>query len=140
MTDVFNVGLPQQAIASLTSAQQTEVLQAVSDEMDGYFRNRWGYGSVPFTTFDSAVTLCAARMAAFRLVVVRGFRSNSPQDMELRKGYEDAITWLKAVEHQQITPNVVVATANAAGSQQPSLITSSVVDLSTGVTAPTRGW
>lgn len=140
LADVQNLGLPAQAIAQMTPAQTTAILQAASDEADGYFTPRYGIGSCPLLQWDTSITNAVAKIAAFRMMRVRGYQSNSGADKSFEADYNDAKEFLKAVQHQQITPNVKPASLNLPGSVQPQVVSVSVVDLSTGATRSNRGW
>ncbi|HTQ46660.1 MAG TPA: phage protein Gp36 family protein [Polyangiaceae bacterium] len=140
ITDVQNLGVPAQAIGFLTDTQQNAILQSASDYADTFFRARWGTHAVPLLAWDSSVTEAVAKIAAYRMIRVRGFKSNASADNELRQGHDDAVNWLHLVQRQQAHPSVTVAQANAPGSQQPLLISSSVVNVLSGSTGPNRGW
>lgn len=138
-TDLTNVGLPSQAIGSMTSQQLNAILQNASDFADTFFAARWGRNNVPLMTWDTAVTEAVAKIAAYRAMVVRGFRAGSNADANLRTGYEDAVDWLNKVQRQQAHPLVTLANG-ATAPQQPNLVSSSVVSITSGQTAPNRGW
>lgn len=140
ITDVYNLGVPQQALQSVTVAQQNAELQAASDVADGYFRARWGTNAVPLVAWDTSVTQAVAQIAAYKLCRIRGYRGNAGSDTELRIGYEDAIKWLGQVQHQQAHPKVTLAQTGAPGTPQPNLTSTSVVNVMTGATGKNRGW
>ena len=140
MADVYNLGVPAQAVGFLSTTQQTAILQASSDYADGFFRARWGSTAVPLVSWDAAVTEAVAKIAAYRMIRVRGFKSNASADGELRQAHDDAVNWLHLVQRQQAHPLVTLANANAPGAIQPNLVSSSVVNVLTGATGKNRGW
>lgn len=139
-TDVQNLGVPAQAIGFLTPTQQNAILQSASDYADTFFRARWGNRAVPLVAWDTAVTEAVAKIAAYRMIRVRGFKSNASADNELRQAHDDAVNWLHLVQRQQAHPSVTLAQANAPGSIQPNLTSTSVVNVLSGATAAKRGW
>ena len=139
-TDVFNIAIPQQAVAQLTAAQQNQCCQAASDTCDDHFRGRWGYDAVPLLQWDQSVTLASARIAAFLMVNVRGYRGDASADKLFKTFYDIAMDWLGAVQRQQSHPLVTLANNMSVGGAQPIVTSFSVVDLSTGATASSRGW
>jgi phage gp36-like protein len=137
--DLLQVGFPQAAVGVLSVAQIAAALQSASDYADGFFRARWGAASVPLLTWDSSVTDAVVKIAAFRLLKVRGFNPQSPQDAQFKADHDDAIDWLNKVQRQQAHPLVTLA-AHAAPPVAPLLITGSVVNLSSGAMSKNRGW
>ena len=137
--DLTNVGLPAAAIVALTNAQITASLQSASDFADTFFRARWGQLAVPLLAWDTSVTEAVARIAALRLLRVRGYSPKSTADQQFQLGYDEAVEWLGKVQRQQAHPLVTLA-LNATAPISPLLISSSVVNLSTGRSSGNRGW
>lgn len=138
--DIVNVGFPATGFGSITDAQVSAILQDVSDRMDGYFRGRWGMTAVPLVAWDSTVRGMCARIGAFEVACVRGFNAANRADVQLKDREREAWEWCDKVQRQQIHPLVTLANANAPGAVQPNLVSSSVVNLSSGGTARNRGW
>jgi len=138
-TDLTNVGMPALALGTLTTQQINAALDNASTYADGFFRARWGTNAVPLVAWDSAVTEAVAKIAAYRLMAIRGYNPEAGRDSQFRQGYDDAVDWLNKVQRQQAHPLVTLA-AGATARQEPNLTSSSIVDLSTGASAPTRGW
>lgn len=139
LTDLITVGLPAAALGTLTTAQQAAALQNASDRADASLRARYGNTAVPLLAWDSTITQAVAKMATFELMVVRGMKPGGPDWELFSMRNTDAIEYLDRVQRQQAHPLVTLAN-NATAPQQPNLTSSSVVDLSTGATQPTRGW
>lgn len=144
-SDLFAIGLPAQAMGNVgnpsvvPSASIDASLTAMAALMDSYFRGRWGMIAVPLVTWDASVTSCNARLAAYDIMVVRGFSSDSDTNKDLRKRSDDALAWLDKVQRQQAHPLVTLANGQA-GIQQPNMVSSSVVNVVSGATGPNRGW
>lgn len=139
LTDIYALGVPQQAIQAYTTQATANLLKA-SSLADNYFRARWGSQSVPLLAWDDTITDAVAKIAAYWTLRVRGYASNNAGDQDFRKGYEDAVHWLEKVQKQQAHPQVQLAAYNQPGSVQPKVISSSVTNLETGSTQRSRGW
>lgn len=138
-TDLTNVGLPLAALATLTPQQITSALQGASDFADTFFRARYGAASVPFVAWDTSVTEAVAKIAALRLLRIRGYSPSSTADQQFQLSHDDALDWLNKVQRQQAHPLVTLAQA-AVAPLAPLLISSSVVNVATGGTSRNRGW
>lgn len=137
--DLTNVGLPAASLTTLTSQQINAVLQTASDFADTFFRARWGQTAVPLLAWDTSVTEAVARIAALRLLRIRGYNPHSTADQRFQQGHDEAVTWLGQVQRQQAHPLVTLA-QNAAPPISPLLISSSVANLATGGARSKRGW
>lgn len=137
-TDLTNLGMPQAALATLSSTQINSELQAASDFADGFFRARWGMNAVPLAAWDTSVTRATAQIAAYYLVRLRGYDARSTADQRFKDGHDEAVVWLDKVQRQQAHPNVTLAAT--AAPLQPIFTSTSVIDLSTGDTGNNRGW
>jgi phage gp36-like protein len=79
------------------------------------------------------------KIAAWNLLVIRGFNASNPGDAAVRANFTDAMKELGEVQRQARHPNVIPAQQDSTH-QQPMIISSSVVNLANGCTAPNRGW
>jgi phage gp36-like protein len=141
LSDFFTYGMPSQAQGQITNAQILAALQDASDELDGYFRGRFGDGPSPLLlAWDTQVTKAVCKIAAYNVISVRGYDPTSSSDVSFKTNRDEAIFWCEKVQRQQAHPIVTVAGTPLAGSVQPNLISSSVVNLATGARAPQRGW
>jgi hypothetical protein len=138
--DILNLALPIPSLQPLRDGQIVAVCAAASDVADGYFVGRWGRGSVPLLTWDDSVTEATAKLSAFRLMRLRGINQKSPDWVVYEGIRKEAEDWFDKVQRQQAHPNVTLANAALPGQQQPKIVTSSVVDLSTGRMQRNRGW
>lgn len=138
-TDLTNLGLPSNALATLTAGQISAKLQAASDRADAFFRARYGNDAVPLATWDSTVTDAVAKIASFELMVVRGMKPGGPDWELFLSQKQDALDYLDRVQRQQAHP-LVTLKGGATAPKQPNLTSSSVVDLSNGGTSSNRGW
>lgn len=140
-SDLTNYALPAQAQGQITPQQMSTALQDASDELDTYFRGRYGDGPSPLLlTWDTQVTKAVCCIAAYNLMVVRGYDPDSGADPTFKNRRDEAIAWCRDVQRQQAHPLVTVSGTPLAGSVQPNLISSSVINLATGCRAPNRGW
>lgn len=140
-SDLVTVGWTANAQGQLTAAQINGACQNASDFADGFFRARYGVGSCPLQMWDSSITLAVAKVAVWYLICIRGFNPNASADQNFRTQYNDAVAFFNSVQRQQAHPLVTPQGSNTnPGAQQPQLISASVVDVSSGRTAPNRGW
>ena len=136
LTDLTNVGLPATALANISSSIQQAALDDTASTMDSYFAGRY---PLPLISWPPSVNRCNAIMAAYELLVVRGYNPSAGADENFRRRYDDQIRWLEQVERQAAHP-AIVGSASATNYAAPQVISSSVVSVTTGQTAGNRGW
>lgn len=140
LVDLQNVGMPPQSFGETEGTQITTALQNASDFADAFFRARYGSSAVPLVSWDTTITEAVAKIAAWRILNMRGINPNSSDFELLRTGYNDAVDYLNKIQRQQAHPSVTLAATGLPGSTQPNVISSSVVNLASGGTATNRGW
>lgn len=138
--DIINLALPVGNLAPLLPIQVSAICDAVGTFADAFFRGRWGYAAVPLVTWDSSITYATAQISAFRIMIVRGLKPDASDWKIYKAANDEGMDFLNKVQRQQMHPLVTLANGNAPGGQQPNVISSSVVDLSSGGTAANRGW
>jgi len=156
-SDLATFGLPVQALGKLASqpAVITGQLIAASTKVDEEaLIPRYGAAALPLIApYPSSVVEATCVIAAYRILSVRGFSAEDGADANFLERYyyiagggpNREIGWLQKVAKQMITLtgiNLQAAPVNAGGSgfSQPRILSSSVVGLGSGVTAPQRGW
>lgn len=104
------LGVGSEALAKVPTPAQDEALESASRLIDGFLAPA-GY-TVPVTPTSNAggqVVRAVCIVAAYDLMVVRGYQSSQEGDDQLRKRYEDIIlTWGPAVANGDIDPGVIV--------------------------------
>lgn len=98
--DLADMALPSAAMTGITSAQKLKAREAASSVADSYLRGNWG---VPIANPSAALKDAVAAIAAWRLMVRRGFAPEAP-DSNLRTAYEDAIKWLERCQRRECIP------------------------------------
>jgi phage gp36-like protein len=126
VADLTLYAVPSSALAGIPVASQQAALDAQSVFADSKLRARY---SLPLQSWDVDLRRCVAILAAYDLLVVRGFNPDAAGDSNLRMRYEDALKWLDDVERQAAHPNVV-----------PSADQSPKYDAPKVTTSPLRGW
>lgn len=111
-TDLARLGLPSGALTNVPTATQEEALDAASAVADGYLRTR-GY-ALPLTAWSDDLRAQVARLAAYDLMVTRGFNPNAGNDETLRLRHEDALRWLRDVASGTVTPDLTDSTPSVA--------------------------
>lgn len=137
LDDLYTHGAPEKAFGQLTDDQKLAALEAASEYLDSYFRGRY---SLPLAVWDISVTSNTCKIAAYNLLSARGYNPAAGSDINILERYNQAVAWAEKVQKQQAHPNVTPAQIDVPRTQQPVVITSSVVNLATGRTSRTRGW
>lgn len=137
LADLTTFGLPATALGAVTTAQQQAQLDAAAGRVDSKIGGRY---VVPLTApIPAVITQTTCKIAAWEVLRIRGWNPMVPGDKAIFDGFVDANAWLDAVQHQR-EHLVGVAQTGSAPMPQPVMLSSSVVDLSTGATLPNRGW
>lgn len=135
--DLTNYGLPATALGTVTPAQQQDAVDSAAGTVDSYLRGR--YPLPLLAPIPVEITEATCKIAAWRIMSIRGFNPANPGDVSIRDGYLDAVSWCNKVQRQAAHPNVV--TADQGGQHtQPTVISSSVAYLNSGGRLPQRGW
>lgn len=137
LNDLTTYGLPATALGALSSTVQQNALDEASSMIDSYLRGRY---VLPLVAWGTEITQAACRIGAYNLLSVRGYNPAAGADVNIRDRYMDTVTWLGQVQRQAAHPNVTPSADPSNSMQQPQVVSSSVVYVTTGGTAPTRGW
>lgn len=138
IVDLTNYGLPQSALGTVTTQQQQDAVDSAAGTVDSYLRGRY---ALPLQSpIPVEITEATCRVAAWRIMSVRGFNPKSPGDVVIRDAYLDTVSWLNKVQRQAAHPNVIEATDTGGAHNQPVVISSSVTYLNNGARLPQRGW
>lgn len=127
-TDLVRLGIRSEALTGIATAVQEAALDACSAVADGYLRSR-GY-VLPLTAWSDDLKRVVAVLAAFDLLVTRGYDPSTGTDDVLLKRVEMATTWLRDVAAGRITPNLVDSTPTVEEESQQTFYT----------TRPRRSW
>jgi phage gp36-like protein len=126
----------------VTTAQKNAALASASAVIDSYFRGRY---ALPLFAWGVEVVRCCVFLADYELLASRGFNPAAGADANVLDRYREMIGepgregWLQRVQRRAAHPDVTETTQDAKH-QRPRVFSSSVVDCSTGATAPNRGW
>lgn len=99
-TDLYRLALRQAALSGISSADQTQALEAASRVADSYLQARY---QLPLAAWDDDLRRAVAIIAAYDLLSGRGFAPEG-SDEHVRLRYEDAISWLRDVSRSVVTP------------------------------------
>jgi phage gp36-like protein len=140
----FAWGLPQTALGARTTADVESALEAASADMDDCFRGRF---PLPFLAVGLSVSRRCVYHARYLVLGGRGFSPVTGADQDILDAEKAVQEWLDKVQRRVLFPDVTIdpsatlpTSLDPSGSAQPYVITSSVVDVSTGRTATNRGW
>lgn len=137
VSELYVYGAPEKSFGQLSTLQKEGALESASREVDTYLRARY---SLPLSAWDNSITEATCRIASYNLLSIRGYNPASGSDVNIKDRRDQAIAWLVKVEKQQAHPNVTTAQIDSPDLCQPTVISSSVINLSTGATARKRGW
>lgn len=127
-TDLTRLGLPSASLSGVSTDTQEDSLDAMSSIADGYLASR---KKLPLLAWGADLTVCVARLAAYDLMVTRGYAPEAGRDDQLRLRSEDAMRWLRDF---------------AAGNvDSPAMVDSTPLDTSDegvtyGASKPSRRW
>lgn len=133
-TDLEQHGYPAAVLEGLDSPTIDAALERASQEADGALRGA-GYRT-PLATWSADLTGAVVAIAAWYLMVRRGFDPESAQDAVFRVRFEDAQKWLSEVANRR--RQVALCTEPPAPDPAPAVVAergSSIVR-----TTSRRGW
>ena len=136
--DLTLYGLPLTALGTLTSAQQQAALDTAAGTIDEHIAGRYAMPLQPPIPLVFTEITCV--IATWRLMQVRGLNPESPDYKAFRDRYLDAMTTLGSIQRQALHPIVNQASSGPGQTAQPTVLSSSVWDVSSGACAPNRGW
>jgi phage gp36-like protein len=137
LSDLTTFGLPATALGSVSTSDQQAFLEAASAEMDEFLGARY---ALPLLAWPVSFNQYCAVIAAYRLMVRRGYNPASGADPNFEKSFKWALDQLRLIQNQQLHPRVTPSADQSPTYDQPMLISSSVTSLDTGATAQNRGW
>lgn len=97
---LYAIGVPAAALADVSVAYVSIGLQAASSFVDSYLRARY---PVPLSTYAYDITRATCIIAAYDLMVARGYSPDSV-DQELRNRYLDILKWLEDIRDGHTSP------------------------------------
>lgn len=106
-TDLVRFGLPSGALTGVSSTTQEAALEAASELARGYLREKF---SLPLASWADDLRRCVSAIAAYDLMVTRGFAPSAANDEHLRLRFEDATRWLRDIAAGHIIPAGMVDT------------------------------
>jgi len=138
LSDLYKYGAPERAFGQLDDATKTAGLVSASAKVATFLRARY---VLPLLTWDDSITEATCKIAAYDLLVVRGYNPAAGADPNLRERNLDALFFLEKVQKSQAHP-AITSTVSPVPSyvDQPMVLSSSVVNVATGGTATRRGW
>lgn len=124
--DLPKYGIGAVAIAPIPDDVKDAAIEGVSSSIDSYLRDRY---QLPLTAWGIDIRRCAAILATYDLMVVRGYNPAAGADQNILTRYEGQIRWLERIARQEVQPDVTPTQDQAPGFDDPRVMTN----------AP-RGW
>lgn len=132
--DLANIGIVNAAITQFTTAQQQQMIDAVSVEFDGCLAAQY---KLPLIAWTSDLRRHVCGVSAYRLMAMRGF---NPEDGDtiFRQLNDDAWQWAKDIARGVITPPGIVDSAAPVRVGAPAILTGANGNTVGGNVTPTK--
>lgn len=119
--DLSGHGVPEDAIASVDDEDQARALIAATDELDGYFNDRY---TLPLTAWGYDLRKRTAHVAAAALMLTRGLAPEGDDYTTMKDLRDDAYKWAGDVGAKKISPPGIVDSTPTVDEGGPVLYTS----------------
>lgn len=126
LADLYAYGISEVACGSVGPAVRQQQLDARNAWADGKLSGRF---NLPLLAWGLDLRMNVAQLAAYDVMVIRGFNPSAGADVNIRLRYQDAVAWFDSVQRQATHP-VVTETARV----------SPAYDAPSVLTRPKRGW
>lgn len=101
-TDLYNLALPAAALPTyIGSVMQQSMLDTCSDIVDSYIGARF---RLPLTTPTASVKYAVCALAAYKLLLIRGYNPEVGKDEAIKSAHDEQIKWLEGVADGSINP------------------------------------
>jgi phage gp36-like protein len=94
------LGIPAAAMSTMIGAKRVEALAATTEMASGILAARY---DLPIVLWGTDLSQATCKITAYDLLSVRGFNPDGDDD-NVRKRYDDAMDWLRAVAAGSISP------------------------------------
>lgn len=111
-TDLSQLGLNASTLTQVDTATQDAALTAASALADSYLNAVF---TLPLLSYGKDITRAVAQIAAFDLLVTRGYNPDAGSDKVVKDRYDAAIAWLESIAEGEAIPTVVDSTSGGAG-------------------------
>lgn len=101
--DLAAMGLPEAALEGVALVDQQAALDSASAAIDSYLRARY---SLPLVGWGDDLKKACCQLAAYALMVRRGYNPEAGRNDVLRRGHEDAEAWLLLVAKRVLHPDI----------------------------------
>jgi phage gp36-like protein len=136
ISDFAVAGVPASAVAMFTDQQKNQALVNASRLLDGYFRSKF---TLPFVQVGQDVARAAAIVAAYDLMVSRGYNPAAGADSIILTRYREIIGtppsllgWADLVSNGKIAPDVT--------DSSPQAVEGSPSSRARVISSSQRGW
>lgn len=121
--ELYQLAIPSAALTGISSADQDAALESASRVADSYLGTAF---ELPLTLWGVDLKEAVAKMAAYRLMAVRGFSPEAGDAEQFRLQYQDAVKWLEQVAKGLVRPIGVV---DASGGENDTDATGNAADV-----------
>lgn len=119
--DMHNLAMPMRGLAPYQTATVQQLhLDTASDTIDTYLANQV---TLPLTgTIPLSIKMKVCQIAAWTLLVQRGYSPQNPDDDSLKAGYDTAMDWLVAVSKGEIKPIITDSSPSGLADGGPDVL------------------
>lgn len=104
-TDLDTLGPSALANESVSNVDKGAALAGATGELDDYLNGRY---TLPLTAWGDSLRQHTVNIAAYRLLVKRGWSPVSPEDETVRTNFNDALEWALLVKDEKIQPPDII--------------------------------
>src|SRR6266851_1594679 len=104
LADVYNSGLPQAAVGTVTTPQQQSILDSSNAKIDSYIGAKF---TLPLVQWGPDLQNAAVVLTAYGIIAYRGFDHEDPGDVVFKERRDHVTKWLELIAEGKVTPVVV---------------------------------
>lgn len=119
-TELLSLGAFATTLSDVSAGQRADAISAASSVVLSYLRKRYG---LPLVSWSDDVRRATAHIAAYDLIVLRGFNPANGRDVVARERAIDARDWLRDVAKGLVEPEDI-ADSTASVEEEAPLVAS----------------
>ena len=117
--DLYRFGLQPFSVQNVPMSNLIAELEAASRYADSKMRARY---SLPLLAWDTTITMHVCRIAAYNILVTRGYNPEAGADIAITQRHQEALEFFDGVERQRTHPNVTQTPTSSPGVDMPQVL------------------